>query len=363
MVQYIFTPWRNRAELLAVRAQFYPEHTSKTHLKKHHQSTFQDDEHIRSEKQKAVARVSMWMQRGGCPHMVESTALLVAAILSDEAQGSGAAGGYAVRAAYSAAFSRFVTGLLDSHQDKQRKQSMYDVAKAVGLPAAFVELRHQATHEQLPSLTRLRSAARRALEWIWWYYWKGLGPVDMVQRGVNGKGVAGVGDTSESEEKDVGEEGGDAAARCREGVVRLLESDVRVGGEAINGPGKEELLAEFGEALVLTTLDAAAGNTRDVGVLRRAIGLMREIVNGGDEDCMQLENGKGNRDVEKLKEELKKGWEEIKRLAQEKEDSGDDQTEDEDVDMEAEEEDKKEQQSGWVLYDEKEWVPKPIGIV
>lgn len=109
MVQYIFTPWRNRAELLAVRAQFYPEHTSKTHLKKHHQSTFQDDEHTRSEKQKAVARVSMWMQRGGCPHMVESTALLVAAILSDEAQDSGAAGGYAVRAAYSAAFSRFAS--------------------------------------------------------------------------------------------------------------------------------------------------------------------------------------------------------------------------------------------------------------
>ncbi|KAJ4306377.1 rRNA-processing protein las1 [Collariella sp. IMI 366227] len=64
MVQYIFTPWRNRRELLAVRAHF-------------------------------------------------------------------------------------VTGLLDSHQDKQRKMSMYDVAKSVGLPATFVELRHQATHEQL----------------------------------------------------------------------------------------------------------------------------------------------------------------------------------------------------------------------
>ena len=68
----------------------------------------------------------MWMQRGGCPHMVESTALLVAAGLSDsgvslgslgggggeDGRGRGdngverAAGGYAVRAAYSAAFSR-----------------------------------------------------------------------------------------------------------------------------------------------------------------------------------------------------------------------------------------------------------------
>ena len=55
----------------------------------------------------------------------------------------------------------FVTGLLDSHQDKARKISMYGVAKSVGLPATFVELRHQATHEQLPSLTRLRAAAGR----------------------------------------------------------------------------------------------------------------------------------------------------------------------------------------------------------
>ena len=70
---------------------------------------------------------------------------------------------------------RFVTGLLDSHQDKQRKQSMYSVAKTIGLPATFVELRHQSTHEQLPSLAKLRSSARKALAWIWDYYWKQLG--------------------------------------------------------------------------------------------------------------------------------------------------------------------------------------------
>ncbi|GJC82145.1 hypothetical protein ColLi_04983 [Colletotrichum liriopes] len=47
----------------------------------------------------------MWMQRGNCPHMVESTALLTAAILSD-GESKGSAGTYAVRAAYAAAFSR-----------------------------------------------------------------------------------------------------------------------------------------------------------------------------------------------------------------------------------------------------------------
>lgn len=59
----------------------------------------------------AVARVSMWMQRGNCPHLVESTALLMAAILDDERQSASSSSGgssYAVRAAYSAAFSRYV---------------------------------------------------------------------------------------------------------------------------------------------------------------------------------------------------------------------------------------------------------------
>lgn len=51
---------------------------------------------------------------------------------------------------------------------------MYSIAKVIGLPAAFVELRHQATHEQLPTLAKLRPAAKKALDWIWDYYWEQL---------------------------------------------------------------------------------------------------------------------------------------------------------------------------------------------
>lgn len=276
MVQYIFTPWRDRRELLAVRRQFYPhqygisqnqaasqpqpqppqqsqqsqkgggggagagskrKQTQTTQRRTRGKRARTDDgngngnqaassaqpdpenegqqpqpqDRQGDQRRLAVARVSMWMQRGNCPHMVESTALLMAAILSDEEQtgivGAGSSGtlgmnvargivdgigvmssSYAVRAAYSAAFSRFVTGLLDSHQDKNRKMSMYGVAKSVGLPATFVELRHQATHEQLPSLTRLRTAAKKGLEWIWEYYWKHLPEVEDSQKKGEGEG-------------------------------------------------------------------------------------------------------------------------------------------------------------------------------
>ncbi|KAF5581961.1 hydroxyacylglutathione hydrolase [Fusarium pseudoanthophilum] len=189
MVQYVFTPWRDRYELLLVREQMYTGIDTNAMETKGHPSHSEgsvniqnqrilDDQETQKRQHNAVARVSMWMQRGNCPHMVESTALLMAAMLSDKEAAAGenaASSAYAIRAAYSAAFSRFVTGLLDGHQDKQRKQSMYSIAKTIGLPATFVELRHQSTHEQLPSLAKLRTAAKKALLWIWEYYWKQLG--------------------------------------------------------------------------------------------------------------------------------------------------------------------------------------------
>lgn len=51
---------------------------------------------------------------------------------------------------------------------------MYAKAKQIGLPASFVELRHEATHGDLPSLVVLRRAAEKALEWLWNDYWKYL---------------------------------------------------------------------------------------------------------------------------------------------------------------------------------------------
>jgi hypothetical protein len=89
MVRYIVTPWRNRRELLSVRRAFYPAPEVSKAI---------NDE----ERYKAVELVSIWVQRGNCPHSVESSALLVSAMLN-EAAGSPK---YAIRAAYSAAFSR-----------------------------------------------------------------------------------------------------------------------------------------------------------------------------------------------------------------------------------------------------------------
>ncbi|KAM0285990.1 hypothetical protein ACHAQH_001179 [Verticillium albo-atrum] len=246
MVQYILTPWRDRAELLAVRRQFYPEASAAAP----NGTSVQNQHH-------AVSRVSLWMQRGGCPHLVESTALLAAAILSDAEGGGSSAGTYAARASYAAAFSRFVTGLLDGHQDKQRKLSMYSVAKTIGLPATFVELRHQATHEQLPSLAKLRAAARKALAWIWEYYWRALG---------DGEPLLGAG-------------GGDGPGEdCRGVVVGYLEG----GGEDV--AARTVIVRRFGQERVLEVLEGIMDEPGSNKLMLGALKMSGEVLEGGAED-------------------------------------------------------------------------------
>ena len=64
-----------------------------------------------------------------------------------------------------------MTGFCDSHD---RRRSMHDVAREIGMPASFVELRHEATHKEVPNLERLKRNVEAALQWLWNYYWKHL---------------------------------------------------------------------------------------------------------------------------------------------------------------------------------------------
>lgn len=99
MVQYIITPWRNHGELLQVRKQLYPGKETGSENRGGRETKKEDSE---KKRKYAVGKVSVWMQRGNCPHLVESTAILTSAMLNDVPGNSA----YCVRAAYSAAFCR-----------------------------------------------------------------------------------------------------------------------------------------------------------------------------------------------------------------------------------------------------------------
>lgn len=101
---------------------------------------------------------------------MDSTAAITSAILAD-VPGMPT---LPIRLLYSTAFCRFVNGLLDPMQRGAFAIPMHTLARELGLPASFVELRHAASHEDLPSLSVFRESSRRALQWLWGSYWSKL---------------------------------------------------------------------------------------------------------------------------------------------------------------------------------------------
>ncbi|KAK4219284.1 rRNA-processing protein las1 [Rhypophila decipiens] len=349
MVQYIFTPWRDRSELLMVRRQFYPA-GGRTGQSQDFMFSTPDEKEASSS---AVARVSMWMQRGNCPHLVESTALLVAAILDDQRQSSssgfGGGSAYAARAAYSAAFSRFVTGLLDSQQNTVRKMSMYDLAKSVGLPATFVELRHQATHEELPSLIRLRTAAGKALDWIWEYYWRKLatdeeeyedgqvrGAIRTAGKQEGGSKRASTGAVTTESEKSKRRRVNNSTEEDEKPLQETLVQYLTVGDVMLEDLEGE--ITKFGTRKVLDALGRIVDSAINPRILRRAMALEKAITIDLGVD---LEVGE-EEGVEEVEQETAAANDHVDKGKQKEEEV---------------------LRPNWSLYDEEEWVPKPIGVV
>ena len=110
----------------------------------------------------------LWMNRTACPQAVEATALLVQARLLDRVAGAHEG----TRAAYSMSLVRFVNSIVDSFQTGMYAQSIGAIAERIGLPQWLVQVRHSATHEELPSLVVCRDACALALQWLDQHYWQ-----------------------------------------------------------------------------------------------------------------------------------------------------------------------------------------------
>ena len=76
-----------------------------------------------------------------------------------------------LRHMYAMALVRLVNGLADAGQRGEYARSVAALCEAMGLPDWMVDVRHDATHNDLPSLCVLRLAARRALWWLQHHYW------------------------------------------------------------------------------------------------------------------------------------------------------------------------------------------------
>lgn len=208
--------------------------------------------------------------------------------------------------------------------------SMYSIAKTIGLPATFVELRHQATHEQLPSLSKLRSAASNALAWIWDFYWKDLVPAN--------KGAA-------------GEDGPRLDARRDLLISYLHEPDETQGSDL------QKQLRSWDEASLLRMLADIAESSEEPRVILRALQLSRTILGGAAEAPLTTPSADPPapriRDLEAVRVELQTLNEELQDSRIERMDS---------PAQVPDEASTSTQSTGWTRY-QGTWTPKPIGVV
>jgi len=108
--------------------------------------------------ERAINRLSGWKFTGSLPFALEATLSLLVAIQVDAEQPTSS---LSRRSAYALAIVRFINGLVDPLQSGPHARSIAAIATQIGIPLYLVELRHAATHEELPSLVALRQAARK----------------------------------------------------------------------------------------------------------------------------------------------------------------------------------------------------------
>ena len=94
------------------------------------------------------------------PHALESLLSILVAVRQDNALEVGSSSSLSLRQSYATALIRLVNGLVDPLQSGTYARSILSIAAQIGLPAWLVELRHAATHEDLPSLELLRDGAK-----------------------------------------------------------------------------------------------------------------------------------------------------------------------------------------------------------
>lgn len=197
---------------------------------------------------------------------------------------------------------------------------MYSIAKTVGLPATYVELRHQATHEELPSLSKLRIATQKALRWIYDYYWIHLK-----------EDVSTISESKTYVQK----------------LVREKDDSIRA--------KMEDFVSKWDQDRLMGILVEVQGSTDDVVILSRSSRLQDLVVdgiNGVGTNAKKRKLDQPANDVEGIRAEMERMDHELDNETdnQPRSDAGHRKTQPDSSG------------NGWTLW-EGPWVPKPIGVV
>ncbi|XP_016510528.1 uncharacterized protein LOC107827832 isoform X1 [Nicotiana tabacum] len=124
----------------------------------------------------ALQRISTWRSRGCIPVAVEVTASIIE-IQQKDAFFRKDLGGNALQSEemlsmlYCMAIMRLVNGVVEKTR-KKTEISIGEAANDIGIPRMLIDVRHEGSHRDLPSLQLVHLASTKALDWLKSYYWE-----------------------------------------------------------------------------------------------------------------------------------------------------------------------------------------------
>ncbi|MED6109800.1 hypothetical protein PIB30_036915 [Stylosanthes scabra] len=124
----------------------------------------------------ALNRISAWRSRGCLPVIVEVTASIVEIQQKDpcfrvDQSNEASLSEEILSMLYCMAIVRVVNCVVEKTRKKELI-SIAEAAEAIGMPRTLIDIRHEGSHRDLPSLRVVRSASVKALDWLKSYYWE-----------------------------------------------------------------------------------------------------------------------------------------------------------------------------------------------
>ncbi|XP_043722203.1 uncharacterized protein LOC122669497 [Telopea speciosissima] len=124
----------------------------------------------------ALRRISAWRSRGCLPVAIDVMASIVEIQQKDPFFGEGRANDVLeseemLAMLYCMAIMRLVNGVIEKTR-KRKEVSIAEAADAIGIPRMLIDIRHEGSHRDLPSLQLVRLASMKALDWLRSYYWE-----------------------------------------------------------------------------------------------------------------------------------------------------------------------------------------------
>lgn len=124
----------------------------------------------------ALRRISAWRSRGCLPVIIEVTASIVEIQQKDsyfrkDLSESDLLADDMLTMLYCMTIIRLVNGIVEKTR-KKNEVSIGEAADVIGIPRMLIDIRHECSHRDLPSLRLVRLASTKALNWLKAYYWE-----------------------------------------------------------------------------------------------------------------------------------------------------------------------------------------------